>query len=684
MNFGDQLIAPQGYQCLMSDQAYYFAGFRSERALLVWFVPVRHGWRVYTMHMARADFDSARKTDPPLIQNGAVQHRVPPWLWPEEGINYDELEERRYKERKESYRAQAERRLARITPALQLAEQILGNSKPLKAVVRVCSKAGIKEHPHRLQLWFFAKILHLGAGIWALKRPTGQCGGWDRTDNGHADVKYGRPALDDPKSGYSSATIRDQIMRSYASRCGLGRTMSSIHRDALREDFGCVTVLDRAGNEITVHPHNRPFPSYGQFRAVVVSNLGLDQVRHNLFGEARIRNRRGYDQGSYNSQYANLLEDVQIDAYFVADRPRSLYSNDPMPRLAVVRAKCSHSAANVGVGFALEGESEEAYRAALFCAAVPKELICRLYGLDADLVRWDMQGLPPACLSDRGPAGTSVLVMDLAERFPLKAVAPSNTPKSKASVEAGNPRDIELEGAPTYVQSDLTIPQLIKREVTEAVLKNHQTDICERLTNEEVCEFRRRGWAANPQNLWRFRSEQMRTDARQISIEQAVRRFLTPIKVPVDRRGVNFRTHWYSSKAFRDAKVQERLSSNPDLELTAYAISMALTLIWVEVDGRLMELTPHRITRVGQEEFAVCVFEAEAIQRARAALGSATRQVAEAAELGAAIAFEASTGKGWSDGRRKPGRPKPPTGATRQEAKITKGRVGSKSSRRAA
>ena len=683
MEVGTQIEAPTGYGSLSSGQVYYFSGCHGEKVLLVWFANTKHGWRVYWIRLEKIDFECALKGEAPLIRRTTVQHSVPPWQWAEGDLDYDKLEESRQKSDRRTYREQADKKLLKITPALKVAEKIVAAIDPNAEIARICKRAGITEHPHRLQASFFAVYLHPGAGVWALKKPAGRTGAWDRASEKHADKKLGRPRLVDLNAGFSTARIKDKILKSFAKHCQIGKSLRKIHADALFEDFGCVTIKNENGSDFLAHPENEPFPTYGQFRAVVIKALSPEKLRRCLYGDARVRNKKAHDDGSYKAQAANLLEDLQVDAYFVLERAKSMISNQPMPRLAVVRALCNTSGAIVGVGFSLEGESEEAYRAALFCAAVPKELIFRLYGIDSSSVTWDMQGLPPACLSDRGPAGSSPLVQDLESRFPFKAITPSYAPKSKASVEAANPRKTRLEGKPSYIQSDLTVIQLMKREVLEVVRQNHSKDISDRLTDEEANEFLRRGWPAIAQRLWLLRTEQMRTHARVISIEQAVRLFLKPMQLTVNEKGVQFRHLLYSSEEFRVSGIHARLAKLFRPEITGYAVQISLMIIWVEVDGKLVELTPHKVIPCEDAEYLISVNDAAKFQEKRAVLASLTRQAGEAAANAAREAFKKSTGKTWNAGRRRDGTPKRPKGPVADEASVTKGRQ-SKNRRNAA
>lgn len=683
MHRGMQIEALNGLEGLRADTRYYVVHMADESVLLVWFERREAGWRVFYMRVSRELLVTGLQADPPQIAIMKHQLTVPPWLEHEAGLNYDELEEDRAGRAKESYREQTTRRLFEITPALEQEQENLLAINPLRAITKKCKSAGTKVHPHRLCLWFFAYILH-GYDLWSLKRPAGGVGQWNRRSDPHRNKKLGRPSLSGRSYGWSTALMRDEILNAYLKYSSLGKSMRAIHRDALEHSFKCIVVKDAVGQDVLIQPDNKPFPSYGQFRYVVVSQFGLGLVQKTLYGAARIRRSAAADEGNYSSQYAYLLESFEIDAYVVDDRPKSLWGEQTMPALYVVRGRCPTSGAVVGVGFGLGSETTQAYRGMLLCAALPKSLVARLYGLDPKMLDWEMSGLPPSVVSDRGPGGTDKLIRDFGERPQMKTIVPSYQGQSKPFVESANPRSVKIDGAPSFVQSALTVPEMMKREILEAVRMNKLTSMTNRLTNAEVYEFRMRGWYATPQNLWKYRTEQLRSSAHFLSVEQAVRRFAEPCLLDVDQRGVRFRTHWYSSAAFRESGVTERLRHGGDLKVSAYYVPMALLIIWVEVGGKLLELEPLRTIRVGMEEFDLTVSELEFFADERRRLDSDTRVGAEAAGQKARSDFQAATLKSWSEGERRGGTPKRARGTVAVEADIIRGRAhGTKAKKRA-
>lgn len=674
MYVGIQLEAPDGFGSFQKGVRYYYAGNRPDGSvLIVWFARRKKAWRTYIMTPPRGEFEAGLLGDSPRLRRLAVQHTLPPWLESVEGINFEELEERRYKEKKQTYKQQVEGRVLKITPALERSIEILAADNPLREIAKTAAIGDGAKHPHRLQTWFFAYLLH-GQDPWSLKQPTIGCAGtWKRDDPKHRDTKFGRPSLVGTHFGWSSAAMSKQIIKAFLSRCGEGVTMATIHSDSLIEEFGCkIRKVD--GRHQIYHPDNKPFPSYGQFRYVVVRELGLDEVQRKLYGAARVRLKAVADEGNYTQQYANFLEGFEVDAYYT-ERTTAMYSEDAGEPLAVARGICVASGEVVGVGFALGSESGEAYRSMLFCMVAPKNYIARLYGIPVEHLDWDISGLPSNFISDRGPAGHRGLADRLQAGFPIKSIAPSYGAQSKASIESSHPRDVKLEGAPTFVQSELNAVEMAKREIYRAAADNHSSNITSRLSDEAIRHFRKHGLAATPHNLCHFLIDRLRTSARDMSIEDAVRAFWTPIKLTIDRNGVKHRHRHYTSTQFKATGIQRKLSAKDEVTVNCYVLGLVVRYVWVEVDGKLIEVEATKRVRIDGEDLNIPLSDLEETAAERAKLESATRLSAQAAIAKAKTDFRSTTGKGWNDGERKAGKPKRVSGTARHESQVIKGKT---------
>lgn len=701
MFVGLQLEAPQGWGSLRPRQRYYFCGDRSDEingvsvptVLIACFVKTNkrwQDWRVHLFKIPRVDFEEALTQSPAKLKQCKRQYNLPPWLEEVDDVDFDQIDEYRHAlagrdlENKNgasicSYRKQVEGRLNKIAPAIEVATEILRAPDPLKMVYQVLKEDKTCQ-AHRAQLWFFAFVLH-GQNQWALKRPTHTIGRWLRSAEQHKDKKFGRPSLAGTSFGWSTVGMEDRIVRTYLRRSELAKSMRSIHRQALREEFGCITVRDRDGVDTWVHPENQRFPSYGQFRYVVVQALGLEHVQTRLYGQPRMKSKAKVNKNNQTGQYASILEELQVDAYFVTERPKAMYSDEPSAVLAVAEAVCVTTGAVVGIGFSLGSETGEAYRSMLFCMAVPKDYIAQLYGIESENLNWPMQGMSGSLMSDRGPAGHRKIAERLEQQFPIKTIAPSYDGQSKASVETTHPKSIKLEGAPSYVVSDLTVMGLIKREFYQAAAKNHSKDISSRLSEQAIHDFYNARLVATPHCYWQYLSERMRTHARQISIEEAVRSFWTPLKLSVDRDGVKFRHRHYRSNALLESPLMKKVGLTKGLQVQAYVLSLVARTIWVDVDGRLIELVATSHSRVGDEDIIVPISELVETEKLLRVIQSRTREAGQAAVNRYEADFEDLTGVRWNSGQRKRGSPPKPKGSTAHEVKVLKGKT---SGRRAA
>lgn len=692
MYIGVQLQTLEGWGSFKKDTRYYLAGNRQDvidgvtvsTVLIVWFSQSSSNWqkwRVNTMILPRSDLEKALTTTPPNLIKASRQFNLPPWLEEVDSTNFDTVEERRQavlarststgQKKSRSYRLQVEERLIKIAPVLEIAQEILQSPDPLRAINEAV-KSDPTCHPHRAQTWFFAYVLH-GQSEWALKQPTHKNGTWKRGAENHKDKKFGRPSLAGTCFGWSSVDIRAQIVDCYVRYSDLGKTMLSIHRKSLREDFGCVTVVDGNGCDTWIHPNNKPFPSYGQFRYVVVQELGLEYVQTQVYGHARMKLKAEVNIENQTGQYASILEDLQVDAYYISERPKSVNSDEATEPLVVAEGVCVTTGAVVGLGFSLGAENGEAYRSLLFCMAVPKDYIARLYGIPPEKLNWSMRGLSPAFTSDRGPAGHRKIVDRLEQQFPIKTIAPSYDGQAKAAVETTHPKNVQLEGQPSYVVSNLNVMQMIKREVLRAAAKNHSKDISARLSNQAIQDFVKEGRLATPHHYWQYLSERLRTCARELNIEEAVRAFWTSCKLPVDKDGVRFRHRHFTSHALKKSSLMKQVGLVRNLEVQAYTLSLVVRTVWVEIGGELIELEAASRVRVGDEDQLITLSEYEATAKMLASLKSRTRTSAQAAINRAEVVCKEITGVSWDAGTRKIGGIPKLMGSVVHEAKVAKG-----------
>lgn len=677
MKFGYQLEAPEGLGCLKQGIRYYFAGRGSgQGCLFVWFYQSKSGaWRVGHIHLPESMLEDELNAVVPGIRPCGRQLSLPLGLAELEGMNFNEMSALTFT-RKQSHQDAVSQRLEYLYPVLERENEILESHNPLKEIAKIHRKLGTSANIQRLQYWFFSYILH-GRNQWALKPSTHMNGTWSRRDDSHNDKKFGRSHADGKRHGWPSAKIHDLVIQSYLQRCGSGKSMKSIHAAALEDEFGCITQYDAIGKPYLIHPKNQPFPTYGQYRYVVISHFGIKQVQESMYGQARIRRDSLVDKGSYSSQFANALESLEVDAYRCDARPLGSLSNDTMPALVVARAICGVTGKRLGIGFSLGGETQEAYRAAIASMAMPPELLASIYGIPLEMVSGHEPVMARALLSDRGPAGQQSLMDDLVRKFPIKSITASHSAQSKPTVEAANPKSTELEGAPSFVQSGHSVANMMKREVLLMLSENNQSNIIERLTPSAIHEFHRLGYPATPHFYWKYLSDRLRTCAQSMEWPDAIRAFGTKTLFKVDKAGLDWKHVTFSSPEFREG-LHENLIRRGVSSISGYTLSLVTRGVWVELNGILHQLEPNLKVRSDKEELLLPLSSLVNTDRIRAEVASATREVSQASLVHLHQVVKEQTGNAFDKGNRLLGSPKKARTATAEATALRGGALGRK------
>jgi hypothetical protein len=402
----------------------------------------------------------------------------------------------------------------------------------------------------------------------------------------------------------------------------------------------------------------------------VIEKYGLEQVQRTRWGTHRQRSERAFDIGTFTEPFANLLECLVTDAYYIKERPRDVLGGDPMPPLCVVRGVCATSGMRCGVGFAFGAERSTGYREMLFSMAIPKGKLGQIYGVPLTDDDWPSIGVSPAFVSDRGPGALDKLIEDAEKRFPAREIPPSNSGQSKAIVESTHTRDDRSEGGPTFVTSHLNAMQMVRREVLLAQAENHRSNIAPRLTPQMINDFKRLNFLPTPFHLWKYLDARYRTNAVSMSFDDAVRTFLAPVKFKVARDGLWLHELRYHSDDPMTRKLLASIPGGEDVEIRGYALTMVIRCAWVEIKGRIVEVEAQLRIRDDREQLFMPLSQLEAIGKSLVSMNSAQGEYADAAVVEASKALQASTGKGWIGGQRRGGRPKKPSGAAKIESKL--------------
>src|SRR5690606_1174451 len=175
-----------------------------------------------------------------------------------------------------------------------------------------------------------------------------------------------------------------------------------------------------------------------------------------------------------------------------------------------------------------------AYNAMQFCAAIPKQKFCALFGIEIKEEDWPSQGLPLQYVTDRGPGGRrspGETPSDALEAPVMRELAVAGSGQSTAVVESAQRRRTKLAGPHTKPLSDLSPYKMAQREIHRLLAENLSSNVKSRLTPDMA----RAGVLGTPIGVWIFLDARARNDAQPLPFADAVRRFLDPITVRVTK-----------------------------------------------------------------------------------------------------------------------------------------------------
>lgn len=681
MSFGKQFVCMSGAGSFLPQEIYYYSGDRpAGQVLMITFMKSKHLWKVIPVELSRVDFEDYLSRGILIARN--TQSSLPPWLSAVEGTNFMEVEGLRYKKKKKTANQQVQLRVTYIGEAVGKIDQILASKYPMREISAFASSHGNKVNRARFQLWFFSYVLH-GRNPWSLKAATDGCGKWLREDTKHRGKKFGRKSINKKHSFNSSSVgIADMCVKAFLRHAGVGDKLIDIYIKALLIDIGCKVVDQGEESERIFHPQNKPFPSYSQFRYRVIKVLGYDKYKLKLVGPKHFRQTKEYHEGTFTQQYSNILECCEVDVFQIEELPRQLYSAEPAQALFVARAICVTTSAVVGVGFSIGSESKVCYRSMLFCCAVPKSLIGRMFGLSNDQVKnWIMQASPAYYKSDRGPGGGKALLSEreLLEEavfdFPIRALTPSGEGQSKALAESTHPRSPELQQAPHTVLSDLNTVEMMRRELFRAISETESKNITARLPPRDLEYFSDNNLKPSPLEYWRYLEERCRSSARQIPLDTAIRTFLERTTLSMNADGVELFGQTYTSDQLKATSFFRHRHPGVASMVTGYVFIGAVRLLWIEIEGQLIEVEIVIRARVGDEEKFLTLPDLERIHLKRKELDSRGRSAGIVGKLKRAQQFHETVGKHWNNNTTKAGRTARKDRGSKAEKKVLSGQV---------
>lgn len=663
---GQQLEVPEGYGPLFKERTYHFLGYREQIAVLAFF-EVEPAC-AFLSGVPADVFEAAVLSK--AIQPAPCSKSLPPWLGPLEGIDLNGLR-KGGTATNARYESEVDRRLGLIHPLIEQERAILSSPHPEKLINAYARACVPKQNETRLRTWFLA-YLAFGKNKWALAPAYKNAGRWER--NKHEGAKFGRPSLSKGrKAGHPLTTeMKVDILDGFDSYAKFGRTFEEVILDIQRKKFHCKArrVTGISGKKVfeLYQPDGLAFPSKWQIRRVVIKALKLRGVHLRLYGREHLRTKKSPSQGKFSELLANLLQRIEGDGYYVDERPTGVVTQDPMPRLCVVRIRCMTSGMIVGIGFSLGAETSEAYLMALFSMAIPKVIFCSLFGIEIEPDDWPSEGLPSWGVNDRGPGSAKRFVEWIGELIPMRGSTPSQAGQSKATVESSHPRKRNLDGAPTYIQSNKNYVQLAKKEIWRAITDNQTIQSAPRMPPAMLAAK----VSPNPIGIWNYLDARMRTDASPIAFDDAVRTFCSRHEFTVCEDGVYFMNQRYDSDELRETLIHAKAFKGGRFKINGYALPLLMRKVWIEVEGRIVPAELHLPILDNKGQCYISVSELAELSQIRAELNSEQEEHRQGARAEMQQRYEDDTGKSWYGGRRRRGSPGKLSQSGREEALETK------------
>ncbi|MDY0748723.1 hypothetical protein SNE35_29765 [Paucibacter sp. R3-3] len=581
MTATSQFFAPDGLGELKRGVRYHriHVSLKSGRVFLASFLPSQSA----ALHaMQVEDFETALLSDRLVRCEDTLN--LPPWLIDLGGEDFASFDQARPKG-KQSLRDMVELRLFHLQPLVERLDEVFASDDVRREINR-CARVSIpRQNETRFTRWLLV-YLAFGRNVWALLPAFHRIGHSDR-DNCPA-AKLGRLSIDGGLHGFRvDASMREKIEFAVDKFAVVGRPMIDVYRLAVTKVFGCRTAQGDDGSTSFVHPEGAPFPSQNQFRYWAEKLFGKNDLNRRVYGDHRNRHEILAPQGSYIAAVANLMEKAEGDAYSTREHPTGFTANHASPKVYVVRLQCVTSGVGFGIGFSHGSETSEAYRCALFCAAIPKKKFCELFGIEIDGPDWPCIGLMAMFTPDRGSGSAADVVEQLKKVVAIVELPPSYEPQSHGVVESGHPRDMHVAGAPTHEISRLNAVGLARREIRQMIARNKSASAQSRMTPE----MRKAGVLPTPLGVWNYLDARGRNDAQAISFDDAVRMFLTPVKFKLEDGKFYLGKMPYGSMAATTALTSANYSKRWHVvEVDGFALNMCVRHAWVTIENRIVEV----------------------------------------------------------------------------------------------
>lgn len=652
MNVGTQLLAREGWRSLQANVRYYFIANipREERVNLAFYSKTKRGYSTEIISLASKEFEEGLLSEQIAVDADSLS--LPPWLYREINGELVTCEDWLAHGRRKHERI-VDSRLEIIAQLLSIEREIRYSRSPEKYFTKVVNESHRALKYSRIKNWFYAYILH-GKCRDALlpeffangMKSAGVCQ--------KMGIKTGRKSSRLGKnSGFSSSReMTKGIIESFVKHSDMGRPMTKIYADSIVSHFGCKAFCNPAtGFHEYYHPKGAKYPSFWQYKYRVLKEFGEESVAMRIYGPARAKASIKGDIGPFTESVGNLMERVEFDGYYTAERPRSMVGSDYLTKLCVVRAVDVVSGMILGVGFSIDSEVASAYEMCLFSMALDKVEFCQLFGLEIDEHAWPCKGMPAQEIFDRGPP-IKLLEGLVDEEMPLAELTKSYCGVGKAVVESSHPKDMANQEAPSFIVSKLNYIEMIRREIKRVIADNLTSDASSRMTPRMISH----GVLNFPLAIWNYLQGRGRTDAVGMKLNDAVERYLTKTDVSINRRGAFINGIRYGSQELVDTGIFDKAARGQKFTVSAYVLTACVRHIWIKVGGRLIFANAQLPIADDEEQLYLSLEDLKFLSDAQRRMKAAFKEHQLAASSAVRSEFERQVGLGWDDGHRRKGR----------------------------
>lgn len=578
---GQPLVCPRGFRGLQSGRVYHYLGRSDNQQTVVLCFFSESPVRVYIERMAADQFEAGVLEG--LIAPKKTASPYPPWIAPHvDQASNDQTNASSLARILDNNLSTVRKRLDHIRPLVDMYREVLSADDPCRIVNSHARACKPKQHSSRVRLWFFSYIC-FGMSDHALLPDTWKNGRWNR-DEQASTKKLGRKNKATGEfSGHRGTPELTELCITGYNKYKNQPTFYKTWLATVINTFGChFRIVD--GKREIYHPENKPFPSYHQFMRRVYKKYGRKRVRTARYGAARQRRKEHASTGKFTASVSSLMERIEADGYYVSSTLKGL-NGEPAPPMCVVRIIDVTSGLRVGIGCSLNGEKAEAYKMALFCMGIPKQVFCSYFGISISPKDWPSVGYPLSYVLDRGPGTKASLWELLSKMVPHIEMTPAGSGQSKASVESTNPRKTRKEGRVKHRISNLNYFDYFKNEILQTIAENKTSDISGRQTLESIKDHVK----PRPIHLWNYLDRRLRNDAVVYDFQTVAESFLEKQQYKVSRSGVHLDILRFTSDALRETNLCSRITGEAALTVDGFILPMTIRQIWIKFDGRLIE-----------------------------------------------------------------------------------------------